>query len=155
MCYNCPPRHYYQEVKPVLNQLPGTVFSWISEIVNAREAQFDITHPVPLDQLPNFVRGMGGLLREGSPQEITEERVIGLMVRRFVAIVSYHGHSFWIGGIGRRRRAEYPILPAPPPECGLYHCVRCLRRLTGSLVHQGGSICCQVSPHSGVILRQR
>ncbi|KAG8892343.1 hypothetical protein FRB99_002794, partial [Tulasnella sp. 403] len=78
-------QHYYQEVKPLLSQLPAVVYNWITDIVNEREDSFDVMHPVPLDQargallIPNFVRGLQGHLREGSPEGVEEPATIGLM----------------------------------------------------------------------------
>ncbi len=47
-------RHYYMEVQPVIMQLPGVVSGYISELVNAREQDFDETNPVPPNQVsPN------------------------------------------------------------------------------------------------------
>ncbi|KAG8864558.1 hypothetical protein FRB96_005061 [Tulasnella sp. 330] len=39
----------------------------------------DYVHPVPPNELPNFVRGMAGRLRKGSPDGITDANTIGLM----------------------------------------------------------------------------
>ncbi|KAG9035347.1 hypothetical protein FRB95_011498 [Tulasnella sp. JGI-2019a] len=72
-------QHYYQEVIPVIRQLPRPLYTWITDLVTNRETNIDHVHPVPPDEVPNFVRGMAGRLRQGSPDGITEAETIGLM----------------------------------------------------------------------------
>lgn len=46
-------------------------------------------HPVLPDQLPNFLRGLDGQLRAGSPPDITDRETLGFLVRiRLVNIES-------------------------------------------------------------------
>ncbi|KAG8890379.1 hypothetical protein FRB98_008954 [Tulasnella sp. 332] len=72
-------QHYYQEVIPVIRQLPGPLYNWITELVTSQKTDIDYVHPVPPNELPNFVRGMAGRLRKGSPDGITDANTIGLM----------------------------------------------------------------------------
>lgn len=53
-----PYRLYYQEVKPTIALLPNAIYSWIDGIMNEREQDLDVVHPVP----PNKVRSNESLL---------------------------------------------------------------------------------------------
>ncbi|KAG8900345.1 hypothetical protein FRC01_010168, partial [Tulasnella sp. 417] len=92
---------YYQEVKPTIALLPNAIYSWIDGIMNEREQDLDVVHPVPPDkvrptrkllqlitktkrrfnvaQLPNFAKGLSGRLREGSPPGFEDQDFIPLM----------------------------------------------------------------------------
>ncbi|KAG8995132.1 hypothetical protein FRB90_000255, partial [Tulasnella sp. 427] len=72
---------YYQEVKPTMALLPSAIYHWIDGIMNEREQDLDVVHPVPPDKLPNFVKGLAGRLREGSPPGFEDQEFIPLMAR--------------------------------------------------------------------------
>ncbi|KAG8953434.1 hypothetical protein FRC04_002276 [Tulasnella sp. 424] len=70
---------YYQEVKPTIALLPNAMYSWIDGIMNEREQDLDVVHPVPPNKLPNFAKGLSGRLREGSPRGFEDQDFIPLM----------------------------------------------------------------------------
>lgn len=89
-------QYYFIEVQPILRQLPSQLYQWINDIIT--EQDLDIIHPVVpnevhralnfsselrtnnhLGQLPNFVKGLGGFLKENSPEHITDHDYIGFM----------------------------------------------------------------------------
>jgi len=74
----CASLHYYFiEVQPLLRQLPSQLYQWINDIITDQD--LDIIHPVVPNELPNFVKGLGGLLKENSPENITERDYLGFM----------------------------------------------------------------------------
>lgn len=74
-------QHYFKEVQPVLRLLPEGLYGWLSQIIEANEAEFDALHPIVPNPLPNYVKGLDGELRAGSPPQITEPDTLGFMVR--------------------------------------------------------------------------
>ncbi|KAL5524090.1 hypothetical protein ACEPAG_8263 [Sanghuangporus baumii] len=72
-------QHYVNEVQPILRQLPVQLRNWLNEIVMENRKEIGVLHPVEPDEVPNFVKGMDGLLRENSPVEVTERETLGFM----------------------------------------------------------------------------
>ncbi|KAI9069393.1 FabD/lysophospholipase-like protein [Trametes sanguinea] len=72
-------KHYFREIEPVLKLLPVQLYSWLEEIVTENEGDLGLIHPVLPDQLPNFLKGLGGQLRYGSPPDITEHDTLSFM----------------------------------------------------------------------------
>ncbi|KAG9103269.1 hypothetical protein FRC06_011560 [Ceratobasidium sp. 370] len=66
-------------VRPLLRDLPLPVFNWLEGVLIENEKEFDIIHPVPPVALPNFVQGLEGQLRYGSPEGITEVETLRFM----------------------------------------------------------------------------
>ncbi|KAH8119590.1 acyl transferase/acyl hydrolase/lysophospholipase [Phellopilus nigrolimitatus] len=73
-------QHYFNEVQPVLRQLPTQLYGWLNDIVMENSKEIGVLHPVEPDELPNFVKGMAGQLRENSPPDITERETLGFML---------------------------------------------------------------------------
>ncbi|KAG8749919.1 hypothetical protein FRC14_000955 [Serendipita sp. 396] len=72
-------KDYFQEAQPILRQLPWTLYSWIAGVIEENREDFGAIHPVVPNQLPNFVKGLEGQLREGSPKDITFRETLGFM----------------------------------------------------------------------------
>lgn len=72
-------KDYFQEAQPLLRQLPWSLYSWIAEVIDENKEDFGAIHPVVPNQLPNFVKGLDGQLREGSPADITTRDTLGFM----------------------------------------------------------------------------
>lgn len=72
-------QHYFLEVRPLLRDLPLPIFNWLEGILAENEKEFDVIHPVPPAALPNFVQGLEGQLRYGSPEGITEAETLRFM----------------------------------------------------------------------------
>ncbi|KAH9896493.1 FabD/lysophospholipase-like protein [Cubamyces lactineus] len=72
-------KHYFREVEPILKLLPVQLYNWLEEIVTENEGDLGLIHPVLPDQLPNFLKGLDGQLRFGSPPDITEQDTLGFM----------------------------------------------------------------------------
>ncbi|KAJ8469509.1 hypothetical protein ONZ51_g8947 [Trametes cubensis] len=72
-------KHYFREVEPILRLLPVQLYNWLEEIVTENEEDLGLIHPVLPNQLPNFLRGLNGQLRFGSPPDITENETLGFM----------------------------------------------------------------------------
>ncbi|KAL5506975.1 NDUFS7 [Sanghuangporus vaninii] len=72
-------QHYINEVQPILRQLPVQLRNWLNEIFMENRKEIGVLHPVEPDEIPNFVKGMDGLLRENSPAEVTERETLGFM----------------------------------------------------------------------------
>ncbi|OSC98862.1 FabD/lysophospholipase-like protein [Trametes coccinea BRFM310] len=72
-------KHYFREIEPVLKLLPVQLYNWLEEIVTENEGDLGLIHPVLPDQLPNFLKGLGGQLRYGSPPDITEHDTLSFM----------------------------------------------------------------------------
>ncbi|OJT06010.1 Cytosolic phospholipase A2 zeta [Trametes pubescens] len=72
-------KYYFREIEPVLHFFPEQLYNWLEEIVTENESDLGLIHPVLPDQLPNFVRGLEGQLRYGSPPDITEHETLGFM----------------------------------------------------------------------------
>lgn len=71
---------YFLEVQPLLRDLPLPIFNWLDNVLVEKEKDFDVIHPVPPSGLPNFVKGLEGQLRYGSPDGITETKILRFMV---------------------------------------------------------------------------
>ncbi|KAG9126079.1 hypothetical protein FRC07_005004 [Ceratobasidium sp. 392] len=72
-------RRYFLEVQPLLRDLPLPIFDWLEGVLIEKEKEFDVIHPVPPVALPNFVQGLEGQLRYGSPEGITEAETLRFM----------------------------------------------------------------------------
>lgn len=72
-----PPIQYYNEVRPLLTALP--FWGTISTFVQNNQQQLDSIHPFPPAELPNFLKGLDGKLREGAPEDITKHDTLGFM----------------------------------------------------------------------------
>ncbi|CDO78125.1 hypothetical protein BN946_scf184725.g4 [Trametes cinnabarina] len=72
-------KHYFREIEPVLKLLPVQLYNWLEEIVTENEGDLGLIHPVLPDQLPNFLKGLDGQLRYGSPPDITERDTLSFM----------------------------------------------------------------------------
>jgi hypothetical protein len=89
-------------VQPLLRDLPLPIFKWLEGVLVENEKEFDVIHPVPPVALPNFVKGLQGQLRYGSPEAITETETLRFMV----SIISYIGNYWHRMGKIRYQRAE-------------------------------------------------
>ncbi|GAA5959607.1 hypothetical protein JCM21900_002954 [Sporobolomyces salmonicolor] len=69
--------NYWVELKPLLASLPfsGT----INEFITSNAHKLDAIHPFPPAELPNFLKGLKGKLREGVPDAITNLETLGFM----------------------------------------------------------------------------
>ncbi|KAI0746311.1 FabD/lysophospholipase-like protein [Daedaleopsis nitida] len=72
-------KHYFREVEPMLRVLPTQLYAWLEDISTENEHDLGLIHPVLPNQLPNFVRGLVGQLRYGSPRDITEQDTLSFM----------------------------------------------------------------------------
>ncbi|KAI5116571.1 hypothetical protein M0805_006728 [Coniferiporia weirii] len=72
-------QHYFNEVQPVLRQLPAQLYGWLNDVITENHKEIGVMHPVEPDELPNFVKGMTGQLRMNTHPDITERGTIGLM----------------------------------------------------------------------------
>ncbi|QRV94152.1 phospholipase [Ceratobasidium sp. AG-Ba] len=72
-------QHYFLEVRPLLRDLPLPIFNWLEGVLIEKEKEFDVIHPVSPVALPNFVQGLEGQLRYGSPEGITEAETLRFM----------------------------------------------------------------------------
>ncbi|KAI0764706.1 FabD/lysophospholipase-like protein [Fomes fomentarius] len=72
-------RHYFREVEPILRVLPVQLYKWLEDIVTENERDLGLIHPVLPNQLPNFLKGLVGQLRYGSPPDITEQDTLSFM----------------------------------------------------------------------------
>ncbi|KAF8322241.1 FabD/lysophospholipase-like protein [Clavulina sp. PMI_390] len=95
-------QHYFNEARPLLRQLPIGLYDWLARIIEENEAEIDAMHAVVPNALPNYVKGLDGELRAGSPPQITEPDNLGFMplFRRNVDCVialdaSADGHDLW------------------------------------------------------------
>ncbi|GAA5905313.1 uncharacterized protein JCM6883_006356 [Sporobolomyces salmoneus] len=68
---------YFKEVRPLLKTLP--FFSTIDDFVIDNAHKLDAIHPFPPADLPNFLKGLKGKLREGTNEAITELDTLGFM----------------------------------------------------------------------------
>ncbi|TDL24273.1 FabD/lysophospholipase-like protein [Rickenella mellea] len=71
--------HYFVEIQPVLRQLPAQLYAWLAEILDENDKELATTHAVMPNELPNFVKGLTGQLRDNSPRDITERETLGFM----------------------------------------------------------------------------
>ncbi|KAI0784211.1 FabD/lysophospholipase-like protein [Abortiporus biennis] len=71
---------YFKEIQPTLKLLPPQLYGWLEEIVTENEKDLGLIHPVLPDQVPNFLKGLDGQLREGSPGDITQQDCMSFMV---------------------------------------------------------------------------
>ncbi|KAI0777421.1 FabD/lysophospholipase-like protein [Trametes elegans] len=83
-------KHYFREIEPVLQLLPVQLYNWLEEIVTENEGDLGLIHPVLPDQLPNFLKGLDGQLRFGSPPNITEPETLGFMVNAAELNIPYY-----------------------------------------------------------------
>ncbi|KAI0644024.1 FabD/lysophospholipase-like protein [Trametes meyenii] len=67
-------KHYFREVEPALKLLPEQLYIWLEEIVTENEGDLGLIHP-----LPNFLKGLDGQLRFGSPPDITDHDTLSFM----------------------------------------------------------------------------
>lgn len=68
----------------MLRQLPTGLYGWLSRIVKENENEMDALHAIVPNALPNYVKGLDGQLRTGSPPQITEPDTLGFMVRPLI-----------------------------------------------------------------------
>ncbi|GAA5939652.1 uncharacterized protein JCM15063_005245 [Sporobolomyces koalae] len=68
---------YFKEVRPLLRTLP--FFSKIDEFVLDNAHKLDAIHPFPPAELPNFLKGLRGQLREGVNESLTDLDTLGFM----------------------------------------------------------------------------
>lgn len=75
----------------MLRQLPAGLYGWLSKIIEENETEFDALHAIVPNALPNYVKGLDGQLRAGSPSQITEPDTLGFMVRYlpFLSLISW------------------------------------------------------------------
>lgn len=175
-------QHYVNEVTPVLRQLPPGLFGWISKILDDNETDFDAMHPIVPNGLPNYLKGLQGELRSGTPSHLTELDTLGFMVRSisndssslmsevltfgltdvwlgrwrsvpirggFAPLLTHYTHS---GHAAELNIPYYVSLPghpsqslletngtsplaAFPTKCRLRDCIRCQRRLPGTVTY--------------------
>ncbi|KAF8580443.1 FabD/lysophospholipase-like protein [Ramaria rubella] len=78
-------KDYFKEIQPSLRQLPPQLYGWLEEIITENEEDLGLIHPVLPNQLPNFLNGLLGQLREGSPVDITQRETLGFMVKHVTA----------------------------------------------------------------------
>jgi phospholipase A2 len=81
---------YFLEVRPLLRDLPLPIFNWLDGVLVENEKEFDVIHPVPPTALPNFVKGLEGQLRYGSPEGITEAETLRFIVSMTSCIGNYY-----------------------------------------------------------------
>ncbi|TBU41999.1 FabD/lysophospholipase-like protein [Dichomitus squalens] len=72
-------KHYFREVEPALRVLPLQLYNWLADIITENEHDLGLIHPVLPDQFPNFLKGLAGQLRDGSPPDITEQEYLSFM----------------------------------------------------------------------------
>lgn len=72
-------KHYFREIQPTLKLLPFQLYDWLEDIVTENERDLGLIHPVLPDQLPNFLKGLDGQLRDGSPADLTEREYMTFM----------------------------------------------------------------------------
>ncbi|GAA5881352.1 hypothetical protein JCM16303_000141 [Sporobolomyces ruberrimus] len=68
---------YFKEVRPLLRGLP--LFSKIDAFVLDNAHKLDAIHPFPPAELPNFLKGLKGKLREGVNEAVTDLDTLGFM----------------------------------------------------------------------------
>ncbi|KAH8099985.1 FabD/lysophospholipase-like protein [Cristinia sonorae] len=73
-------KHYFQEIQPTLKLLPIQLYGWLENIVTENDRDLGLIHPVLPDQLPNFLKGLDGQLREGAPPDISAPDYMGFML---------------------------------------------------------------------------
>ncbi|KAK7690859.1 hypothetical protein QCA50_005961 [Cerrena zonata] len=72
-------KHYFQEIQPTLRLLPFQLYNWLEDIATENERDLGLIHPVLPDQLPNFLKGLCGQLRDGSPYDLTDREYMTFM----------------------------------------------------------------------------
>ncbi|THH27869.1 hypothetical protein EUX98_g6326 [Antrodiella citrinella] len=72
-------KYYFQEIQPTLKLLPFQLYEWLENVVTENDRDLGLIHPVLPDQLPNFLKGLDGQLREGSPPDLTQSDYMGFM----------------------------------------------------------------------------
>ncbi|KAJ3491784.1 hypothetical protein NLI96_g443 [Meripilus lineatus] len=97
-------RLYFKEVQPTLKLLPPQLYQWLEDIVTENDRDLGLIHPVVPNQVPNYLKGLQGQLRKGSPVDITEKEYISFMdaggVKAFMPaptprIYGSHGQKVW------------------------------------------------------------
>ncbi|KAI0091361.1 FabD/lysophospholipase-like protein [Irpex rosettiformis] len=73
-------KHYFQEIRPTLEVLPSQLYNWLQEIITENEEDLGLIHPVMPDQVPNFLRGLDGQMRIGSPPDLSDREYMTFMV---------------------------------------------------------------------------
>ncbi|KAI0682847.1 FabD/lysophospholipase-like protein [Cytidiella melzeri] len=71
---------YFQEIRPTLEFLPAQLYNWLSEIITENDEDWGLIHPVLPDKIPNFLKGLDGQLRFGSPPGLTDREYMTFMV---------------------------------------------------------------------------
>ncbi|TCD70189.1 hypothetical protein EIP91_004368 [Steccherinum ochraceum] len=72
-------KHYFQEIQPTLMLLPVQLYKWVENIVTENDRDLGLIHPVLPDQLPNFLKGLEGQLREGARPDLTDPEYMSFM----------------------------------------------------------------------------
>ncbi|KAI0078788.1 FabD/lysophospholipase-like protein [Panus rudis PR-1116 ss-1] len=72
-------KHYFKEIQPTLKLLPFQLYDWLEDIVTENERDLGLIHPVFPDQIPNFLKGLDGQLRDGSPPDLAERDFMTFM----------------------------------------------------------------------------
>ncbi|GJJ06102.1 hypothetical protein Clacol_000291 [Clathrus columnatus] len=70
-------KHYFAEIRPALRVLPNQLYQWLEDIITENEKDLGLIHPVLPSKVPNFMKGLTGLLRTGSPEDITTADTLG------------------------------------------------------------------------------
>ncbi|GJE96563.1 FabD/lysophospholipase-like protein [Phanerochaete sordida] len=70
---------YFREIQPTLELFPSQLYNWLLEIVSENERDLGLIHPVLPDQVPNFLRGLHGQLRSGSPSDLADREYMTFM----------------------------------------------------------------------------
>lgn len=69
--------HYYKEIRPIVKGLTG--FGSIDELIEGRNDDLKLVHPIEPASIPNFAFGMEGALSPDTPTEIFKNEHIQLM----------------------------------------------------------------------------
>lgn len=70
---------YFREIQPTLEQFPSQLYNWLLDIVSENERDLGLIHPVLPDQVPNFLKGLHGQLRSGSPPDLADREYMTFM----------------------------------------------------------------------------
>ncbi|EJU04124.1 FabD/lysophospholipase-like protein [Dacryopinax primogenitus] len=80
---------YFREMQPALRTLPAGLYDWLSDVIDERKYDMQVTHAILPTELPNFVKNMDGL-REGGPAGIAQRETLGLMDAGALINVPYY-----------------------------------------------------------------
>ncbi|KIP11177.1 hypothetical protein PHLGIDRAFT_114837 [Phlebiopsis gigantea 11061_1 CR5-6] len=72
-------RLYFKEIQPTLELFPPQLYHWLLELVTENERDLGLIHPVLPDQVPNFLKGLNGQLRPGSPPDLADRTYMTFM----------------------------------------------------------------------------